>query len=109
MHPCSLHTPPRELKNTPVLEVGATACADGLHACTHRSMRTAHAHANTTRHLTLTPSPSPSPSPYMSAAAYPPTPQRSLGPPQEPLVEGGEAKLDGMTMGMTPIHASRER
>ena len=28
---------------------------------------------------------------------------------QEPLVEGGEAKLDGMTMGMTPIHASRER
>ena len=28
---------------------------------------------------------------------------------QEPLVEGGEAKLDGMAMGMTPIHASRER
>ena len=38
-----------------------------------------------------------------------PHPQRALGHPQEPLVEGGEAKLDGMTMGMTPIHASRER
>ena len=80
-------------------------------ACMHTPQ---HAHCARARKHHTTPNPHPlaltlTLTLSMSAAAYPPTPQRSLGPPQEPLVEGGEAKLDGMTMGMTPIHASRER